>query len=245
MKRNFNFSFLNANLIKILAALFMLIDHVGVMLFPQIKLLRILGRLSLPLFAFMIAEGAHFTKNKLKYFLIIFILGVLFQIVYFVLYSSLYMGILITFSTSILMIYALQFFKRKLLNGKVIEKVYSFLLFASSVVLTYLLNELLLIDYGFWGCTLAVFASLFRFNYKTKNGDEIKNFDFIPINVLSFALGLFLLCLFHGGIQYYSLLTLPILLLYSGKKGKLKMKYFFYVFYPAHFVVLYTISLLI
>ena len=66
--------------------------------------------------------NAIYTKNKLKYFLLIFLLGACFQIVFYVVEKSLYMGILIAFSTSILMIYAMQFFKSKLFNGKLITK---------------------------------------------------------------------------------------------------------------------------
>ena len=49
--------FLSGNALKLLAALFMTIDHVGVLLLPHVIVLRILGRLALPIFAFMIAEG--------------------------------------------------------------------------------------------------------------------------------------------------------------------------------------------
>ena len=60
---------LTGNHLKLIAAFAMLLDHVGILLFPQIRLLRILGRLAYPIFAFMIAEGCRYTKNKLRYFL--------------------------------------------------------------------------------------------------------------------------------------------------------------------------------
>ena len=60
--------FLTGNALKILAAIFMTIDHIGVMLFPRMLILRIIGRLALPVFAFMIAEGCKYTRNKKKYF---------------------------------------------------------------------------------------------------------------------------------------------------------------------------------
>ena len=54
--------------LKIFACLFMLIDHIGFHLYPRIFELRLIGRLAFPIFAFLIAEGCKYTKNKLKHF---------------------------------------------------------------------------------------------------------------------------------------------------------------------------------
>ena len=43
--------FLNANALKLIAAASMLIDHMGLMFFPEVILFRALGRLAMPLFA--------------------------------------------------------------------------------------------------------------------------------------------------------------------------------------------------
>ena len=43
----------------------------------------------------------------------------------------------------------------------------------------------------------------------------------------------------------YALLALPILLLYSGKRGKANLKYFFYIFYPVHLAALQGIAMLV
>ena len=48
---------LNSNQLKILAMLFMTVDHIGAFLLPQYEILRYIGRLAMPIFAFMIAEG--------------------------------------------------------------------------------------------------------------------------------------------------------------------------------------------
>lgn len=45
--------------------------------------------------------------------------------------------------------------------------------------------------------------------------------------------------LYFGDYQWLMIFSLPIMLLYNGKKGK-SWKYFFYVFYPAH-LVLFTV----
>ena len=70
----------------------------------------------MPIFAFMIAEGCKYTKNKLKHFLMIFILGVICQVVYFINDQSLLMGILIVFSFSIAKPRALLYNKYKVQN---------------------------------------------------------------------------------------------------------------------------------
>ena len=105
--------FLSGNTLKILAAIFMTIDHIGVILFPRVLLLRLIGRLAMPIYAFMIAEGCKYTRNRKKYFGTVFGLGAVCQTAYYLFDGSLYFSILITFSLSILMIYALQDWKEK------------------------------------------------------------------------------------------------------------------------------------
>ena len=67
---------LSGNALKIIACVSMFIDHASLMLFPEIIWLRYIGRLAFPIFAFLISEGCRYTKNKLNYFLSVFILGV-------------------------------------------------------------------------------------------------------------------------------------------------------------------------
>ena len=60
----------SSSTLKLLACLFMLIDHAGLLLFPRYKIFRIIGRLAFPIFAYLIAEGCRYTRNKLKHFLL-------------------------------------------------------------------------------------------------------------------------------------------------------------------------------
>ena len=53
-QKNFKFAVLSGNTLKILAAIFMVIDHAGLMLFDYVKVMRIIGRLAYPIFAFKI-----------------------------------------------------------------------------------------------------------------------------------------------------------------------------------------------
>lgn len=44
-------------------------------------------------------------------------------------------------------------------------------------------------------------------------------------------------------VRLFSLLALPLILLYNGKRGNLRLKYFFYAFYPLHLALLAAIYL--
>jgi hypothetical protein len=222
--------FLTGNALKILAAIFMTLDHIGVMLFPRVDILRDIGRLALPIYAFMIAEGCKYTRNKRKYFGMVFGLGTMCQIVYYFFDGSLYFSILITFSLSILMIYALQYWKQK-------KTTLSGLVFVGSILAVYILNQLdqwFTIDYEFWGCMLPVFAAL-------AHGTEQ---DSDTVNITMLGIGLIFLSINFGQTQWPSLLALPLLYAYNGKRGKLNLKYFFYIFYPTHLVALEGIAML-
>ena len=220
--------FLSGNTLKILAAIFMTIDHIGVILFPRVLLLRLIGRLAMPIYAFMIAEGCKYTRNRKKYFGTVFGLGAVCQTAYYLFDGSLYFSILITFSLSILMIYALQDWKQK-------KTVLSGLVFGAAVAAVYLLNQAFEIDYGFWGCMLPVFAAL-------PHGTES---DCVPMNTAMLGIGLIFLSCSLGLLQFFCLAALPLLYAYNGRRGKLNLKYFFYIFYPTHLVVLEGIAMLI
>lgn len=219
--------FLTGNALKILAAIFMTIDHIGVILFPRVLFLRIIGRLAMPIYAFMIAEGCKYTRNKHKYFGMVFGLGAVCQAVYYLFDGSLYFSILITFSLSILMIYALQNWKEK-------KTALSGLVFGTSVAAVYVLNQVLTIDYGFWGCMLPVFAAALH-------GTD---WDDVPMNTAMLGIGLIFLSLSLDLLQFCCLMALPLLYAYNGRRGKLNLKYFFYIFYPTHLVILEGIAML-
>ena len=222
---------LSGNALKIIAAMCMVVDHVGVMFFPYATGLRILGRLAFPIFAFMIAEGCRYTKNRGRYLGMLAALAAVCQVTYYLTSRDLYMCILVTFSLSILVIIPLQNLKaartgaQRLLWGAVA---------AGAVAGVWLLNRWLTVDYGFWGSMVPVFVALLQGRGKETAGP----WDRTWVHVLMLGVGLLLLALDMGGVQMYSLAAVPLLLLYSGRRGKWKMKYFFYVFYPAHLVLL-------
>ena len=237
--------------IKIIAAAAMLADHAGMILFPDAIWLRIIGRLALPLYALCIAEGFRHTRNRRAYFLRIFALGAICQVAYIFVSDSLYLGILITFSISILLLFfldallhacrgeknPLSSLVEKLFNrqpGKAASIALCAVLFAAALAGAVALTVFVRVDYGLSGILFPVLVYL---GGSTRLG-----------KFLGAAAGTAMLaCNLEGSAtpRIWSLLALAPLALYNGRPGKYKLKYFFYVFYPAHLVILYGIDMLI
>ena len=245
---------LSSNLLKIIAAICMVIDHLGYMYYPSAIWMRIVGRISLPIFAFFIAEGCFYTKNRLKYFSLTFGLGVICQIVYFIAMESTYMSILITFSLAILLTFSYLDIKNAVYRGAPFyEIIGKFIIFIATGVCVYYLNGLFDIDYGFYGCILPLFFAIVtptsvKLPLMEKNAkvDLLGKVNLLPLRLL-LAIDPLIMIAINGGAQfyYYALLSLILLLFYSGERGKLKMKYFFYIFYPLHLVALQGLSFIL
>ncbi len=72
-------------LVKIIAVVFMLVDHSAILFFkssPYYTEMRLLGRIALPLFAWGCAVGCVYTRNILLYCLRVLVAGVLIQFPY-------------------------------------------------------------------------------------------------------------------------------------------------------------------
>ena len=152
---------LSANQLKIIAAVCMVIDHIGLMFYPTAVWMRTIGRLALPIFAFFIAEGCFYTKSRLRYFSLTFGLGVICQIVYFVALKSLYMCILITFSLGLILSFAYQDLKNAVYRTRPFSEITGkAVLFIGALVTCFYLNENYQIDYSFYGCILPLFFSV-------------------------------------------------------------------------------------
>lgn len=236
--------------LKMIAAVTMLIDHAGLILFPQYQIFRIIGRIAFPLYAYCIAEGFRYTKNRVKYFLRIFILGMLCQIVYTVVARQLYIGILLTFSLSIIVMACTECVRTSMNGGKSAiakffeklscksisndsDRTLSIVCTAAVVIAVFALCMFVDVDYSFFGVMLPVFTNIFC--------DKSRRF-------VMFCACLLALCIEMTdsfSIQYWSLLTIPIIATYNGKPGRYRMKYFFYLFYPLHLAVLYGIAMLL
>jgi hypothetical protein len=173
-------------------------------------------------------------------------MGAGYTAVYYVYDKEWYFCILVTFALSIMMIYALELLKNAIFekNKSAWRIALAALAFVLSVAFTYVLNLFVKIDYGFYGCLTPVLVSVFlppRENAPAFYGVAEK----LRLDIVGLALGIAALYIAYGGIRYYAFLALPLVLLYSGKRGKHKMKYFFYIFYPAHLLALEGLAMLV
>ena len=222
-------------------------DHVGYLLFPELKFLRFIGRLALPVFAYFIAEGCLHTRSKSKYLLQLSALAVICQLFYVgeALISgsvrSIDLNILFTFSLSVIVSSAYLHMADAMRKRDKKALPLSIALFALSLgaaafcctALTELFGIPVTVDYGIIGVLLPVTALLFT--------DKRKNF-------ISFCAATIIYCIVRANTlpyTWFALLALPLLALYNGKRGTKKLKWAFYLFYPIHFAVLYGLDYLI
>ncbi len=242
--------FLNGNTLKILACIAMVIDHVGLLFFPSNFLFRKIGRLALPLFAFLLAEGCKHTRNKKKHFLLLLFFATVCQCVYDVFArlngDEIYVCILVTLLCAELCIFALQYFKRALFrtDNSVYDKILAFAPFLCAVGAAAFLCKIQTVDYGFAGCMLPVIISLSDFKGVANNEKQEKLFAKIDTDFsrfICFACGLLFLYFMTPPTllpkEYMFLALIPVAF-YNNQRGKWNLKYFFYFFYPLHLVAL-------
>lgn len=220
---------LTGNQLKLIALIAMTCDHVGLQLLPDWWILRVIGRLALPIYAYMIAEGCRHTGNRKKYLLRIASLALVCQVVYFAAVGSLYQSILVTFTISICLIYVIDYTQQK---RDQVSRVLALGALAAAVFVCVGLPMLLkdtdfAIDYGFVGVLLPLLVYFGR--EKTKY----------------LTAGLILLGLSHGGVQWFALAAVPLLGMYNGQRGKGNVGKWFYLYYPLHLVVIHGLSLIL
>ena len=220
---------LTGNQLKLIALLAMTVDHIGMELFSQNAILRLIGRLAYPIFAYMIAEGCRHTRSMPRYLGTMAPSAAVCQMVYLVMMGSVYQCILVTFSLSIGLIWLIQ-------NAREKKRASAWLLtgagFAGVVFICEGLPRLLSgtdfrVDYGIVGVLVPVLIYLGK-----GRGNSL----------LMTTLGLACLAEVYGIAQWFALLALPLLALYNGQRGKWKMKAFFYLYFPAHLLVLHIIQ---
>ena len=237
-KLGYNTRIMTGNQLKILALVAMTVDHIGVVIFPQVTVLRIIGRLAYPIFAYMIAEGCFYTHDKKRYLGGIVALGAACQLVYFFALGSLEQSILSTFALSIVTVYAVQLAdsRRDVRGTLALAGALALDAFVCWGLPSLLRPSDFSIDYGFWGVLLPVLSYLPHVLVPAAK----RSFRHVlAVALMAGGLVLVALTVPVGGTQWWGLAT------YNGKRGTWKMKHLFYIYYPAHLVIIYGISLLL
>lgn len=227
---------LSQNQLKIVAAIAMLIDHIGAQILPQIVIFRIIGRLAFPIFSYFIYEGFHYTKNRKKYFSKIFVLGIICAGIYYMYSGEIYGNVLITFSLSIVALYVTEILHKAISGKEITAGIYSVTFLVGLITMIWIITRLFYIDYGIIGVFLPVFAEAGGKWIDKKNRYSA---------LMAFSIGVLLLALNLGGIQYFGLMAVLLLFLYNGERGSMKLKNFFYWFYPVHLAAIGMLSMAI
>lgn len=204
-------------MLRIIALFTMVIDHVGLIFFPQYLIFRVIGRLAFPLFAWGIASGYLHTKNVNRYGQRLLFLALISQPIFYFAISSDYLNICFTLLFGLISIYA--FDKGKSWFFKILFP-----------VLLAVLAQVLGMEYGAYGVLLILFFFIFKK---------------WPYLVLAQFTLIFLFILIEPKqilniFAVFSVFLIIFLEKYNFKINRL-LQYFFY---PVHLLVLYLIYLL-
>lgn len=230
---------LNSNHLKLIAITAMTIDHFTWLLFPgfqkiwYVLLLHIIGRLTAPIMWFFIVEGYNHTHNLEKYLIRLFCFAFISHFAYCLAFGVPFLPKSLFNGTSVMWSLAWAVVLLAILDNKKINETLKFILLIIIFIITFPSD---------WSC-IAVFSIIFMNKYK----DNFKlQMTMMMIGTLMYSIVYFIfLDRIYGFLQLFTCLTIPILYLYNGKRGRLKLKYLFYIYYPFHLIIIGIIRLLI
>lgn len=226
---------LSGSTLKLLACALMLTDHIGFLLFPRLIVLRYIGRLAYPIFAYFIAEGCRYTRNRTRRLLWLAVPAAVMALVCY-LYDGKWQGnVFITFTYSVALIYLLDAVRTQATRA-VWRGVAAGGVFLAALAAVWWLCEVAPVDYGYYGVLLPVFVYA---------ADMLSPRDSRFVRLGGLAVGLVLLSLDIGRYQYLCLFALIPLALYNGERGRYPLKWFFYLFYPLHLAILQLVDTLL
>ena len=228
--------------LKIIALVFMFIDHAGKMCFPAVPEMRILGRIAFPIYAWCMIVGFHYTRSVPKYLLRILITGLVSQPLYMIALNHTWRqpNIFLTLFLGLCALWGIR--EKKYLSqiwAPVAAMALAIFLGADYgwrgvllFIMLYAVQEsrpgiaaVMVAYFLFWGSSYSITKSLF--------GIPI-NMDALPA-VLSQPLSAFL------RMETYALLALPFILIPFKKDLKLP-RWVGYALYPAHLAALYALE---
>lgn len=198
----------------------MLIDHVGLIFFPESTFMRILGRIAFPIFAFHIAKGYVHTSSKLNYISRLLTFAAISQIPYMLLLQTYNLNVLFTLLLSIILISCIHY-----------KKWYWIILIGIIVIIPKHI-QLPSFEYTWYGLIMPLIFYLFA-NSKKK--------IVIYQSILTL---MFVFLESEPNIQLFAIIGVLLCLYFPVNQFKIHLnKYFFYWFYPAHLTILFLIFL--
>lgn len=245
------YKILNSNELKLVAIIAMTVDHIAWAMFegyptaPLPIFMHIFGRLTCPIMCYFIAEGYHHTKNINKYTFRLFAFAFISHFAYifasnaFVDFKSFipfYYGDFLN-QTSVMWSLAWGLVMLRIADSKKIKLTCKVLLVILICIIT-LSSD--------WSCI----ASLCIMAIGTNRDNLKKQMAWMIIYVALYSLVYFFaIDKVYGVLQMGVILSIPIIAMYNGSRGKNEkinkfMKWFFYIFYPAHLFVIGLINYL-
>ena len=220
---------LDGTMLKLIAMVSMLIDHIGDIFFPDALWMRFLGRIAMPVFAFCISEGCIHTRSRRRYVLRLGIFAVVSEAPFDLAFNG---GIDLTHQ-NIMLTFALAVIAMTLWDAAVsVKDIPSPLRIAgglSAVLGICIIASLLGADYGFFGVG-TVF--IFYLMHRRPNWQRV-------------ACGVGFVVLLHTHtVHTGTVFSLIPLIFYNRRKGR-GLKWLFYAFYPGHLLVLFLIHMFI
>lgn len=232
---------LDGNVLKIIAIIAMTIDHlawVGIETYSQAEtpgqiMLHIIGRLTAPIMFFFVAEGYHYTHDFNKYLKRMFILAFVSHFAFCFFNQSGFnpLNNLLFNATSVAW---------PLMWGLILLKVWDMdgLKIFFKVLITVL--ACILTVTSDWSCAAPIAILLIGRN----RGNFKRQMFFLMLVTFFYAAAFYI---FHnhtyGFVHLACWLTVPLLYLYNGQRGKLKwLGKFFYWYYPVHMTIIGIIA---
>lgn len=269
--------------IKWIAIITMFIDHVGASVFWQYTaanhysqnllqiyhILRYIGRVSFPLFIFLLVEGFTHTKNKWSYLLRMLLFAVISEIpfdlaffrkVFYLDRQNVYFTLFLGLFAILLMDLIDKKWSGTQTSHVVLKSYIKFVVIIGANVCAYFLKT----DYDISGvsaiiimyCVRTYLAVPFMLRYGApedlpyalrQNTRKKKSTKTLPerthvLRILDMiAMGMTCIILLTSSLsEAFGLINLPLVYSYNGKRGK-QMKYFFYLFYPVHLFLLWVV----
>ncbi|TVP84610.1 MAG: hypothetical protein EA375_06385 [Acholeplasmataceae bacterium] len=231
---------MNASQLKWIGVITMTIDHIAVYLIHSTTLLhwllRGIGRIAFPLFAFMIAEGFHHTRNRFAYWLRLMLYTLLIEVflVGYYLYTHINYSVLPFTGTGSSVNFILPLFFGLSALVLLHEKRVWLRPFALLIVV---LAGWLGTPYGMYGVLLIIaFGILRRVQWQLLAG--------VTLTLLYVYGPLVMPAIPYYGfmqLQLLAIIALLMLFAYNGRRGK-SNRWFFYVYYPLHIGILMLIA---